>query len=530
MTEIIKNIKHEGAQTQATPAPAEVPKPKKKKFKVIILLILLLIMLVIGGYFLYQYLKGSNKKTETNIEERFAGELKVRDPKVDESKKVEKAMGPAGGVIQIEANGNLYTLTVPPEALLIPVNVSLAPLTETPIENYAREDLGFGVAVGPDSNFLNQTASLTVQKGEKKPTTAPEWGRCEIGSRGYDAEICAGEQEFPFNYGVEPGKISLFANKDRGIMFMPTIPTGEDGVVSSRVWRGGPFLFDKVNKTELSQLAAKGVANSSDMANEVEPMIQVLAYEGNLEPYQDKIKDLKRSKSSYPRTIMEAIFLANEIGEKDVTKEKVDEFLKEYEQNFRFIRSAYLPWASYASTYHQLEILCPDKIEKGTSFIPQALAKANKGKVQRNTEAARKANGAMLWGPFLAERKRMMDEAWATFNKTNLSACEKVDAIEMLKLTKAEMTEAQKEQARAILKEAAKCCSTSEMCAKAAAMAKWLNDPETEYEALKKKKALEDKAKKNCTPSDSLTHKKGLEDFGYNEPCEPVSDVSGSSN
>jgi len=216
---------------------------------------------------------------------------------------------------------------------------------------------------------------------------------------------------------------------------------------------------------------------------------------------------------------MEAAYLATAVGETEVAKEKVEEFLFEYDQNFSFIRSSYLPWPSYYSTYHQLEIAL-EVDTKTTSFIPTAYAKSNKGKVKPVKKPWEDPLKRWEWTGFLQMRKEMIAAAWATFDKDNLSACEKIGAVETLLIALANMTQADREKMKAIVKEAAKCCSTKEMCQSVVNAAKKLNDSESQYDAEQKIKALEAKAKKNCTPGDNLVKKKGLEDFGYNEPCE----------
>lgn len=508
--DVVEKISKEEPQKEQ-----QKPKKKHRLLKSIILLFVIL-LLALGGYFLYKNLFGVTKK-ESVKQVGFAQLPTVREAKADTTKTVTKAMGPAGGVLQVENGDFLYTLTVPPEALILPAQISLTPLTEAPFSGYEREDLGLGVLVGPDSNFLNQTAFLTVQKGVKKSTTEAEWDRCSIGSRGYDPEICAGEEEFPFNYGVDPGKVGLLANGERGLSFMPTIITGEENTVSFRIWSGGAYLMDRLNNAELSQIAGVGVENNSNMASEVEPMAQIMATGQSLEPYRDRIKDLKRSKSSYPRSIMEAAYLASAIGENDVANEKVEEFLKEYEQNFNFIRSAYLPWPSYFSTYHQLEILYGVNTGE-VSFIPKAYAGKNKGTIKPNKPYSKPLND-MYWQGFLALRKDIIAKERETFEKENLSACEKIPAIEALLATLA-ATDADKEKMRAILKEAAKCCSGKEECQSVAKLARKLNDEETAFAAEQRMKDLEAKNKKTCTPGDELVHKQGLSDYGYNEPCE----------
>lgn len=540
--EVIKNIKNEAPETKEVPAePASPkdssdksgqasqggePKPKKKHtFLKILLLLLLLILLTVGGFFLYRYLVGGKTQETQNTEERFAGELSPRDPKVDESKKVTKAIGPAGGVLQLETEDALYTLTIPPETIILPKNVSLAPLTEVPFSGYERNDFGNGVFVGPDDNFLNKTAFLTIEKNGKKPEKEPGWDRCEIGSRGYSPEICAGENNFPFNYGVEAGKVSLFSNKERGLMFMQTIPSGEDSVASSRIIRGGAFLFDKLNKTETSQLAGEASENGKDLSTTVEPFAHLLSYGADLNPHKEKIHDLRRSKSSYPRALMETSMVAQAVGEKDVAKGKYEEFIKEYDQNFNFIRSAYLPWPEYHSTYHQISLM----VEEKQTFLPKAHARRSRGNVGRNNAANAAAQAIINYGnaDWHRLRKEEIERARGTLDDKRLSACEKLDAMEMLLVITMGASEADKAKMRDLIKEAVKCCSTKEQCQQAAKIAEKLFDSESKYNAEKK---IDEMSKKPCTPSDSLTHKQGLSDYGYNEPCEESSGSSGSQN
>lgn len=490
----------ESAQVEPT------KKPFLKRFWP--LLIILFLFLILGTVGLFFFSNKKDNSQNSTLETGFAQTLTPKtSPTSEANAKVSKTIGPAGGIVQLKTQDYTYTLTVPQEVLPINYEVSLTPLTENPIAGYERPDFGYGVLVEPEGSLFGVPAYLSVVKTKSQESEKVVWGYCNIGSAGFDMEICLGEKEYPFNFGVDKGRVALLVDQET-ISFLPTVPSVEENQINARIWGGGVFLFDSVNKTELVQILKSEKFDSPDFASEVEPFAHLVAFGGLDKTYKEQIKDFSRSKSSFPRVNLEAIIVAATIGENKVAQEKLDQFFEEYEKNFNFIRSSYLPWMSYYATLLQLENLLVEY--KDLSFIPRVSAGSK-------PPASKKASENFMsldrdtYIKVLKQKEAIVKQARETLNKENLSPSERLDAIEILEAQKS-ATEEDRKKAAVVLEQAAEQAPTVSEAERIAEMAKKQKNTIAEYKAVARLQKLLEKYE-SCAD----TTKKTLSNFGMND-------------
>lgn len=341
----------------ATPQP-QVPKKKKSKKK--ILLLLLFLIIVAAGILIWWFF--FNKTVQKPEQSGFKGELSIIDnPELEKDKEVSKMVGPAGDVLTTRASdGTLYTLTVPPESMTVPLTITMTPLKEVPFSNYSQTDAGKGVWIGEKVTF-NRPAYLTIQPNTEEPkkdspSKAVNWGRCAVGSRGYDPEICAGIRKLPYGVGVAPGKVVLLGSKEFStIVLNPTVPTGIKNDYNTMVWRSGYYLADKINKIEADQLVKKTYSKSYDTVNESEVLMQLAALGGDVNAYKDEIKKFERAKKDYPREVLKQAIVAKIAKEDTAYSKRIEDFKTIFEKNASKGRGAFLPLPRYTALARQIK-------------------------------------------------------------------------------------------------------------------------------------------------------------------------------
>src|SRR4030042_5774780 len=169
--------------------PQQTPKPKSKKLLWFFLILIILIITAAIGWFLWQ--KFGNK--EAAKEQGFHGELQAQAAKIDRNHTVTKTFSTAGDTMSVRAaDGTLYTLTVPPDALILPSTITMSALSESTVANWDKGAAGYGVFLDGKFSFI-RPAYITIQPNTEMQTLgktkAADWGRCTIASRGYDPEI-----------------------------------------------------------------------------------------------------------------------------------------------------------------------------------------------------------------------------------------------------------------------------------------------------------------------------------------------------
>lgn len=348
----------------------------KKKIKVLALIVLFVAVIAI----VFSFLKKTSNKTEkpSSISKQIS--LITDSSIIEKQNIVSKVIGPAGGVLSIRAkDGTLYTLTVPPNALIEPVTVSLKTLSKVPFKNYGKADLGKGVYIGEKAATFNRPAYLTIQPNTVKPkvssTGAVAWGRANIGSRGYDPEVSAAIMRVPLGAGIDPGKVVIYGSlKFSTILLNPTIPTGLPNTYNAIVMQPGFYMADVINKADAELLAKKTFSGASDYYNETEVLMHLAALGGDLNPFEDEIKRFANSDRSYPREVIKGAVIAKLIGNEDVYSERLKDLATKFESNLRNLRGSFLPWPRYAALYKQLTIM-QDKQTSSSSLIATASAK-----------------------------------------------------------------------------------------------------------------------------------------------------------
>jgi hypothetical protein len=354
----------------------QLPKPKSKLGKIIKILFILLILAIIYWavfYYLLPKLRGPK------------AEPKPRSISLEKDREVKKIVSPAGEVLTTQgSDGTLYSLTVPPGAVVMPVTVTLTPMSDVPFSDMKKGDAGNGVYVGPPGKHgmtFIRPAYLTI----KPNTSVPQknewgdvpWGRCNIGSRGYDPEICAGNKNLPFGVGVDPGKVVLFFNTaSDNTLLTPTVPTGEQDSYSAAIWQTGTYMADTMSKKEVEPFLKSTFSAGHDYVNETEVLTHYGALGGDLEPYKKEIARFAREKTDYPREVLKGSIIALAVSDKEAAKKRVEDFKHIFSKKFKNIKGTFLPWPRYVATLHQVRASV-NKKKSATNrfqFVPTALA------------------------------------------------------------------------------------------------------------------------------------------------------------
>lgn len=363
------------SEEKAKEEPKAEEKPKKGKKKRWLVLIVLLLLILVGVIcYLFFF-----RKTGTSV--KSSGEISItKNPQLETDKAVTKVVGPGGSVLSTRASdGTLYTLTIPKDAMIVPLTVTMTPMKKVPLDNYGKLDAGNGVMIGDRVTF-NRPSFLTVQPNTEKPKATTDsgtvkWNRCAIGSRGYDPEICAGIRDIPFGAGIEPGKVVVLGSEEfSSITLNPTIPMGDSNAYNTHVWRSGFYLADKIDKKDAQMLAKKNFENGFDYVNSTEVLMQLAALGGDLTPYKDEIARFEREKKDYPREVLKGAIIASIVGNQAAYNARIEDFGKAYTRNLSDVRSSFIPWPRYAALYRQLVANGTKKTTDGFHLIPRAYA------------------------------------------------------------------------------------------------------------------------------------------------------------
>jgi len=470
---------------------SQPPKRSKKKWVIIFLVVVLIVLA--GWYFLKPDKKTANTKSEIEVqsqeqegesdgtiaqeesdqfepdeENNFPGKLKIQQAAVDKDNTITKTFGPVGDTMSIRAgNGTLYTLTVPPDALILPTAITMSPLKESPIAEYGEAVAGSGVFLDGSFSFI-RPAFLTIQPNTSMPEIgkykAVTWGRCNIGSRGFDPEVCAGSKKLPFYGGVEPGKVVVHADaKEELIVLNPTIPIGETNVWNAHVFRSGAYFADKIGKEKALVLTKQTYSESADIINKSEVLMHLLTLGGDLAPFKEQIDRFEKEKKDYPREVLKTAIIALAVNDKDTYTERIKDFKDPFEKNLSNFKASFLYYPRYAALLIQLE----QKRKQVQNFFSKAV-KAEEpldgswpSELPDFDETARNDTGGSDWEEDM--KKRTCSMLRYQVSGATSSCDKKAEAIETLE-SLCPLDEADKAAIRQQINACANKCKTPEEC------------------------------------------------------------------
>lgn len=354
--------------------PVGEAKPKKKKHCCLWIVIIILILIGVGAYLSLDRLKnifdfktatekanqGSSEEIDWNGE--YSGPLAVKEAKIDKEKSVTKTFGQEGGTMSTQAaDGTLYTLTVSPDSLILPAEVSMSPLMESPVVGFDKPAAGYGVYLSGGFKFI-RPSYLTIQPNTKMPELGPNkavtWGRCNIASRGYDPEICAGIKKIDFGGGIEPGKVVVHAingKENKYILLASTIPV-QANAYNAQIFQSGAYFGDKIDKKMANELAMKTFLGGYEHANATEVLMHLLTLKGDLAPFKEKIDRLARGDGSYPRESVKAAIILLASDNKEGYDMRIEDFKKTIDKNFKNLRGSFIHWGRFIALLEQMGI------------------------------------------------------------------------------------------------------------------------------------------------------------------------------
>ena len=278
------------------------------------------------------------------------------------------------------SDGTLYTLTIPPDAVILPTSVTMTPVKNVPFKNFGKSAYGSGVKLSESFTFI-RPVYLTIQPNTAEPTDLDNtgtrvWGRCTVGSRGFDPEVCAAQNKVPFVNGIIPGKVMAYGStKFDTIRLNPTIPTGDKKSLSGMVWRSGYYMFSKINKAQAKDLTDMMFAGSNDYTNQTETLMHYYALGGDLTPYKSEIARFERQKDDYMREVYKGAILALAIKETKAYEARLASFWERFEKNTGVnIRASFVPPVRYVAVAEQLDVNPVKKASWLNRFIDRAYA------------------------------------------------------------------------------------------------------------------------------------------------------------
>lgn len=495
------------------------PKTKNRLWVIVIVIILIAIL---TGLFLYiknmqQDKKGSppiTKNNNTNKNQQSNIKIEPKSSKIDREKAVTAIFGQEGGTMSTRAeDGTLYTLTVPGDALILPAEVSMSPLTESPVTGIEKPAAGYGVYLDGQFSFI-RASYLTIQPNTAMPSQgtnkAATWGRCNIGSRGYDPEICINSKRIPFSGGIEPGKAVfqvINSEDDKRVLLASTIPIGEKNVYNGQVFRPGAYFGDKIDKNTAAIMAQKSFSYDSDYSNATEVLMHLLTLGGDLNPYKEEIERFAREEKSYPRETLKGAILAKAIADEETYNSRIENFKTVIEKNFKDVRSSYLPFPRYVALLNQLQI----KRSNTTSFLfKKVMAVEGSWPVDLPDydENARNDSGGSSW---CKDILNSLNQRFRDVLGSSIYSCsEKAWASESLEML-GTIDAADRQAISSILGKCANQCKTLEECERQGDIADKNGDSDAKTAALYRMTAFLEQGT-DCT---SQT-KKNLSNYGQN--------------
>jgi hypothetical protein len=356
---------------------AVAPAPAKKGFRwwycciIAVIGLILLLILYFGLAFVLNKLNGGSWswKSTSKSTSKATGDLKVASPKLEEGSAKSATFSAAGGVMSVRgADGTLYTLTVPPEALILPSTVTMTPLSGLPLSGIDKATAGNGVSLAGEFSFI-RPAYLTIQPNTEKLGKKATANYCSIGSALYDPEICAGLAKIPFGLGVAPGQILAGVHPDRSnqILLEPTVFTGMKNTTNGIIYWPGSYFAAKVDKDTVDKFAQMTLHNGADIVNQGETYIHLAALGGSLEPYKAEIARFKRAKDDYPREVLKDAMVALAVGDKEIATTRTNAYKETIARKSTDIRGTFIPWIRYAAITMQVDAQAALKGKKLTS-------------------------------------------------------------------------------------------------------------------------------------------------------------------
>ena len=378
-------------------APATTPAPVSKKgFRwwycciIAAACLILLAILYFGLAYVLNKLNGGSRGPTS----KATGELKVATPKLEEANTKSATFSSAGGVMSVRGNdGTLYTLTVPPEALILPSTVTITSLSELPLSGIDRATAGNGVALAGKFSFI-RPAYLTIQPNTEKLGKKAKADYCSVGSAMYEPEVCAGLAKIPFGLGVAPGQVLAGVHPERSnqILLEPTVYTGMKNTTNGIIYWPGNYFAAKVDKDTVEKFAKMTLDNGADIVNLGETYIHLAALGGDLTPYKSEIARFERGKDDYPREVLKDAMVALAMGDKKTATARVNGYKDTISKKSKDIRSTFIPWMRYAAITMQVDAQVARKGKK-ISFGGTHIAYASEAQLQDWSEVRNRNDG-----------------------------------------------------------------------------------------------------------------------------------------
>ncbi|GEM_PF-3224560 len=257
------------------------------------------------------------------------------------NEKSEVTLSTFGGVLSATfPDGTVAYLVFPPDSLAVPTAITFAPLTELPVEGFAKTKKSYAVSFGPEdgAGFIQTRAYLVFDMRPDKSLPLGKAARispCRFEFIYFNPILCAAENNVPLDFGVTKGEVVFgyeFRNQQMSQLY--TLNTGLKDVVVARLNDTGAFFYTSLTEDLSAQVAATTLAHT-DEVNQSLTATAHLAQMGRIDQStrQNFTKNIARGEGLEPYEALQAALIAAALGEKSAG----NEMLANYEHRFDVI-------------------------------------------------------------------------------------------------------------------------------------------------------------------------------------------------